>query len=367
MVAFLGIGVINNNVTNDNQYMFLNNYIAKAYYRIYEAAKSAPRVILTEKDCKEMQTIINKAYAEHAKKKLPGDPFNSIPKSIRQKVNEWIKLGRPKNKEELDKAVEKVYKIKSNKKKAVTKPKHATTTQPQPQVKIEPSDGDPDNYDIGLDKYLAVQNKINAVNAEKKSLDAALKSLTPVEKKIRAKWNKIGKPRTPATYAKAIQFVNAHMIDKLSELFLKRAASIELKDLTPEELMKRIEGSKTYTPGDLLIKAVIMKESQGDDNAVGDKNLENKAYGSMQIRADVINDLNKYCKGNYSRKDSNNRARSVEMFKKYTKYWMAYDDESAARIWNGGPNGCNKESTVSYWNDVKKNMSDPKVNKIPLE
>ena len=353
--------------------MFLNNYIAKAYYSIYEAAKSAPRVILTEKDCKEMQGIINKAYAEHAKKKLPGDSFNSIPKSIRPKVNEWIKLGKPKNKEELDKAVEKVYKIKSNKKNAVTKPKPkptsktTTTPQPQPQVKIVPSDGDPDNYDIGLDKYLAVQNKINAVNAEKKSLDAALKSLTPVEKKIRAKWIKIAKPRTPATYAKAIQFVNANMIDKLSELFLKRAASIELNDLTPEELMKRIEGSKTYTPGDLLIKAVIMKESKGNDNAVGDKNLEKKAYGSMQIRADVISDLNKYCNGNYSRKDSNNRARSVEMFKKYTKYWMAYDDESAARIWNGGPNGCNKPKTLEYWHDVKKNMSDPNVKDIPLK
>lgn len=349
--------------------MFLNSCIAKAYYSIYEAAKSAPRVILTEKDCKEMQTIINRAYAEHAKKKLPGDPFNSIPKSIRPKVNEWIKLGKPKNKEELDKAVEKVYKIKANKKKAVAKPKpiSTTTTTPQPQVKLEPSDGDPDNYDIGLDKYLAVQNKINKVNAEKKSLDAALKSLTPVEKKIRSKWIKIAKPRTPETYAKAIQFVNANMIDKLSELFLKRAASIELNDLTPEELMKRIDGSKTYTPGDLLIKAVIMKESQGNDNAVGDKNLEKKAYGSMQIRADVITDLNKYCNGNYSRKDSKNRARSVEMFKKYTKYWMAYDDESAARIWNGGPNGCNKESTVSYWNDVKKNMSNPNVNKIPLK
>lgn len=347
--------------------MFLNSCIAKAYYSIYEAAKSTPRVILTEKDCKEMQTIINKAYAAHAKKKLSGNPFDSIPKNIRPKVNEWIKLGKPKNKEELDKAVERVYKIKSKSKTANKPKKPETPGTPQPQVKLEPSDGDPNKYDIGLDKYLAVQNKINAVNAEKKSLDAALKSLTPVEKKIRAKWNKIGKPRTPATYAKAIQFVNANMIDKLSELFLKRAASIELNDLTPEELMKRIEGSKTYTPGDLLIKAVIMKESQGNDNAVGDKNLEKKAYGSMQIRADVITDLNKYCNGNYSQKDSNNRARSVEMFKKYTKYWMAYDDESAARIWNGGPNGCNKESTVSYWNDVKKNMSNPNVNKIPLK
>ena len=341
--------------------MFLTNYIAKAYYRIYEADKSTPRVILTEKDCKEMQAIINKAYAEHEKKKLPGKPFNSIPKNIRSKVNEWIHLGRPKNKEELDKAVEKVYKIKPNKTKGVDNP------TPQPEVKIEPSDGDPDNYNIGLDKYLAVQNKINKVNAEKKSLDAALKSLTPVEKKVRAKWNKIGKPRTPETYDKAIQFVNANMIDKLNELFLKRAASIELRHLTPEELMKRIEGSKTYSPGDLLIKAVIMKESQGDDNAVGDKKLKKKAYGSMQIRADVITDLNTYCNGNYSRKDSNNRARSVEMFKKYTKYWLAYDDESAARIWNGGPNGCNKPETLEYWNDVKNNMSDPNVNEISLK
>lgn len=354
---------INNTIITDNQYMFLNNCIAKAYYSIYEAAKSTPRVILTEKDCKEMQDIINKAYAEHEKKKLPGKPFNSIPKNILPKVNEWIKLGRPKNKEELDKAVEKVYKIKSNKKKSVDK----STTQSQPQVKIEPSDSDPNKYDIGLDKYLAVQNKINKVNAEKKSLDAALKSLTPVEKKIRDKWNKIGKPRTPETYAKAIQFVDANMIDKLSELFLKRAVSIELKNLTPEELVKRIEGSKTYTPGDLLIKAVIMKESRGDDNAVGDKKLKKKAYGSMQIRADVITDLNKYCNGNYSRKDSNNRARSVEMFKKYTKYWLAYDDESAARIWNGGPNGCNKPETLEYWHDVKKNMSDPNVKDIPLK
>lgn len=348
--------------------MFSNNYITNAYYRIYESARKNKKVVLTDNDCKNMQNIINKAYADHKKKKLSGNALNSLPENMKAKVNAWIKYGRPSSKAEYDAAVS-GKNIKNGKNKGTTKPTKTAKTNSAKNNKITElkiTKGSND-YDIGLNAYLYVRQKVNRINAETGSLDKALRALTKQENNIRLNWIKLGRPETVAQYNKAMEFVNANMIDKLSELFLKRAASIELNDLTPEELMKRIEGSKIYTPGDLLIKAVIMKESMGNDNAVGDKNLEKKAYGSMQIRADVISDLNKYCKGNYSRKDSNNRARSVEMFKKYTKYWMAYDDESAARIWNGGPNGCNKPETLPYWEDVKKNMSDPKVNKISLK
>jgi len=55
---------------------------------------------------------------------------------------------------------------------------------------------------------------------------------------------------------------------------------------------------------------------------------------------------------------------SIEVFRRYTKRYATEKRigrpptaEDKARIWNGGPNGYKKTSTVKYWNKVKKEIA----------
>lgn len=114
-------------------------------------------------------------------------------------------------------------------------------------------------------------------------------------------------------------------------------------------------------PSDRLIAAMIQVESNGNDNAVGDTELSQPAYGCLQIRQPACDDVNRrhktayqatYCLGN--------RALSIEICKKYLAMWATekrigrrVTDEDLARIWNGGPNGYKKESTVKYWEKIQ--------------
>jgi hypothetical protein len=41
------------------------------------------------------------------------------------------------------------------------------------------------------------------------------------------------------------------------------------------------------------------------------------------------------------------------------RYWERYDavtDEQKARIWNGGPGGMRKKTTLAYWRKVQEAM-----------
>jgi hypothetical protein len=115
-------------------------------------------------------------------------------------------------------------------------------------------------------------------------------------------------------------------------------------------------------PMDTLIEAIIQVESGGDDNAIGDRHLINKAYGPMQIRKPYVDDVNRIYKTTYRAEDClGNRDLSIDLFKKYmaiyaTAKLLGHEptQEDMARIHNGGPNGWKKLSTVPYWYKVKK-------------
>lgn len=106
-----------------------------------------------------------------------------------------------------------------------------------------------------------------------------------------------------------------------------------------------IAGTKTLrklkeliTPKTLL-DAIIEVESEGDDNIEGDKNLENHAYGCLQIRQGVCDSVNHKFGTKYQASDClGNRAISIDI---WNKYWLVYpniqEDEDKARTWNGGP------------------------------
>ena len=108
-----------------------------------------------------------------------------------------------------------------------------------------------------------------------------------------------------------------------------------------------------------LIDALIMVESGGDNNAIGDNG---KAKGCLQIHDCVVQDINNNYGCSYIHDDCFSRGKSVALCRMYLSLWGdEYEritgeqpsDEVLARIWNGGPRGWQKQSTVPYWNKVK--------------
>lgn len=66
---------------------------------------------------------------------------------------------------------------------------------------------------------------------------------------------------------------------------------------------------------------------------------------------------------NYVYNDRWNCAKSKEICRIYlgryataSRIGRAVTDQDRARIWNGGPNGWNKQATVGYWNKVKQHL-----------
>lgn len=117
-----------------------------------------------------------------------------------------------------------------------------------------------------------------------------------------------------------------------------------------------------------LVRAIILVESankdypNGNDYARGDGG---RAYGCMQIHQGTLLDVNAFSNTNYKLQDLlGNRKLSAWVFEQYMKLYARekrigrlVTDEDRARIWNGGPNGYKKLSTVKYWNAVKVALS----------
>ncbi len=115
-----------------------------------------------------------------------------------------------------------------------------------------------------------------------------------------------------------------------------------------------------------LISALTEVESGGDDQAIGDEHLTNKAYGCLQIRKPCVDDVNRAHGTNYRPEDClNNRELSIWICERYIALYATEKrlgreptDEDRARIWNGGPNGYKKKSTEGYWRKVKKQLRE---------
>ena len=112
------------------------------------------------------------------------------------------------------------------------------------------------------------------------------------------------------------------------------------------------------TPSNKLIYAICKVESNNGMYVVGDNG---KAIGCLQIWKTVVDDVNKYSKIKYTYADRYDKVKSYEIFKLYIGHYATEKrlgrkptNEDMARIWNGGPNGYKKTSTIKYWNKVKK-------------
>jgi len=110
-----------------------------------------------------------------------------------------------------------------------------------------------------------------------------------------------------------------------------------------------------------LLKAIRMVESDDNPNAIGDNGL---ALGAYQIHYSYWFDATQYDKsigGSYNDCTDTNYATKIVL-----AYWHRYapdalsngDDETLARIENGGPKGASKDATLPYWNKVQKAMEN---------
>jgi hypothetical protein len=101
---------------------------------------------------------------------------------------------------------------------------------------------------------------------------------------------------------------------------------------------------------DLLLEAMIIVESNGNDSCIGDRNLGRPSVGCLQIRPIMVREVNRILrkqkiKKKYTLNDRYSRKKSIEMFYIWRDYHHSEDsDEVIARCWNGGPKGWKKKS-----------------------
>lgn len=128
------------------------------------------------------------------------------------------------------------------------------------------------------------------------------------------------------------------------------------------DLAAKLLKPKSPAPPPDLVSALIQTESNGNDWAVGDTHLVNKAYGPLQIRKPCLDDVNTVNGTNYRPEEMRgNRKLSIWVFEQYMKIWATEEkigrpvtNQDRARIWNGGPRGWMKPQTLSYWSKVLK-------------
>ena len=120
-----------------------------------------------------------------------------------------------------------------------------------------------------------------------------------------------------------------------------------------------------------LLDAIREVESGGDDCAIGDRNLLNKAYGPFQIRKpyyiDAVQFNRQLTAGGRSFQDvwgEGSAPYSQEVIMSYmgryaTEARLGHPptNEDIARIHNGGPNGFKNPSTEAYWGKVQMHLN----------
>ena len=108
-----------------------------------------------------------------------------------------------------------------------------------------------------------------------------------------------------------------------------------------------------------LVHALIQVESNGQDDAIGDKG---SAIGCLQIWEIYWRDACERSNIGGKYYDCFTRDYSIKVFDAYMKRYAReawtnpakFDAEKVARIHNGGPKGYRKNATIKYWKKVQK-------------
>lgn len=115
-----------------------------------------------------------------------------------------------------------------------------------------------------------------------------------------------------------------------------------------------------------FITALMIVESGDNASAIGDNG---KAIGCLQIHESVVKDVNRHFGVDIKHKAMADKKLSIAVCSAYLRMWGRHYQqitgkeptyEILARIWNGGPNGWQKDSTEKYWCKVEKEMNNEK-------
>lgn len=116
--------------------------------------------------------------------------------------------------------------------------------------------------------------------------------------------------------------------------------------------------------------ATIQVESMGNDMAHGDLHLPQQAYGPLQIRQPVCDDVNATYGTHFRAQDMlGHRSLSLAVYWLYMSLYAVSSrlgrpvtDEDRARIWNGGPSAWSPANamhaaTNGYWHQIQSAMA----------
>lgn len=109
---------------------------------------------------------------------------------------------------------------------------------------------------------------------------------------------------------------------------------------------------EVVSPYDDILTAIAEVESGFADAY----NSAEKAVGLLQVRQICLADVNRRYNTRYTLDDMRNPVKAAHVFILYTAMYKADSYEEMARIWNGGPRGMQKQSTIKYWNKVKTHL-----------
>jgi len=109
----------------------------------------------------------------------------------------------------------------------------------------------------------------------------------------------------------------------------------------------------------LFISALMLVESGGNAGAIGDGG---RALGCLQIHVCVIDDVNNRLRRSgyagqavFKHTDALDPVKAAKICRLYIEAYAPPNAslETCARIWNGGPDGHRKKSTLKYWQKVE--------------
>jgi hypothetical protein len=130
-------------------------------------------------------------------------------------------------------------------------------------------------------------------------------------------------------------------------------------------LLPTLLGAQILQEKNKIFWAVYGVETRYGQDTIPHLKSDSVSIGLMQITPILINDLNAIYGTHFILSDRHIYSKCVTMFFLYQNHYNpTWDFEKAARIWNGGPGGMNKKSTIVYWNKVKAVMKSSKFKRL---
>lgn len=153
------------------------------------------------------------------------------------------------------------------------------------------------------------------------------------------------------------------------DMFKTREKDLKIEILNDLKRITKHKDLKTKTANDILkakkkmnwpvlLSALIAVEKPKTAQSAKKAIEREGAYGPLQIRQPVLDDVNSQYNLNLTLSDCLNETVARWVCVHYLKMWGADNDyETAAPVWNGGPDGMYEDCTKKHWLKVKKELN----------